>query len=113
MLEEGRDASDVQTEASRGASRSVNAGSEERVVLLPGAHAPGAQQRRNPQTQRRAHAQAPGKHGPRVRSLPVFYPATGRTILRAGSTGETKETSIIHWGGATGADVRADWTSRR
>lgn len=39
VLEESRDASDVQTEASRGASRSVNAGSEERVVLLLRAHA--------------------------------------------------------------------------
>lgn len=34
VLEKSRDASDVQTEASRGASSSVNTGSEERVVLL-------------------------------------------------------------------------------
>lgn len=38
VLEESGDAGDVQAEASRGASRSVNAGSEERVVLLPRAH---------------------------------------------------------------------------
>lgn len=34
VLEIRRDASDVQTEASRGASCSVNTGSEERVILL-------------------------------------------------------------------------------
>lgn len=116
VLEEGGDASDVQTEASRRASRSVNTGGEERVVLLPGAHAPGAQQqRRNPQAHGRAHAHAPGKHGSPA-CLPVclaacvllpscpFYPRhRSGQILRAGSAGETKETSIIHWGGATRA----------
>lgn len=38
VLEKSRDTSDVQTEASRGASCSVNTGSEERVVLLPRGH---------------------------------------------------------------------------
>lgn len=38
VLEKSRDASDVQAEASRGASCSVNTGSEERVVLLPRRH---------------------------------------------------------------------------
>lgn len=42
MFEEGGDASDVQAQASRSASRSVNAAGEERVVLLPRAHAPRA-----------------------------------------------------------------------
>lgn len=42
VFEEGGDASDVQAEASRGASRSVNTAGEERLVLLPRAHAPRA-----------------------------------------------------------------------
>lgn len=42
VFEEGGDASDVQAEASRGASRAVNAAGEERLVLLPRAHAPRA-----------------------------------------------------------------------
>lgn len=110
VLEESRDASDVQTETSRGASRSVNTGCEERVVLLLCAHAPRAQQRCNPQTQGHAHAHAPGKHGP---ALVSFYPTTDRTILRAGSAGETKETSIMHWGGVTGSQHPAIGRSRR
>lgn len=69
VLEKGRDASDVQAEASRGASRSVNAGSEEGVVLLPRGHAPRAHQRRNPHTQGHAHVQAPAKHGPAPRCI--------------------------------------------
>lgn len=42
VFEEGGDARDVQAEASRGASRSVNTAGEERLVLLPRAHAPRA-----------------------------------------------------------------------
>lgn len=42
VFEEGGDASDVQAEAARGASRSVNTAGEERLVLLPRAHAPRA-----------------------------------------------------------------------
>lgn len=90
----------MQTEASRGASRSVNTGSEERVVLLLRRDTSRAHQRGNPQTQGHARVQAPAKHGPAVC---VFNPSADRTILRAASTGETKETSIIHRGGATGS----------
>lgn len=42
VFEERGDASDVKTEAPRRASRSVNTGSEERVVLFPRAHTPRA-----------------------------------------------------------------------
>lgn len=100
VLEEGRDAGDVQAETSRGASRSVNAAGEERVLLLLRRHARRARQRRNPQTQAHARAQPPTEHGPR---RCVFNPSADRTTLRAASTGETTETSIIRWGGARGA----------
>lgn len=102
MLEKGGDASDVQTEAPRSASRSVNAAGEERLVLLPPGRAPGAaRQRCNPQTQGRAHGQAPGKHGPQ--RLWLLIPPRIVQHCAQAAPGETKETSIMRRGGVTGA----------
>lgn len=64
MLEEGRDARDVQAEAPRGASRAVHAAGKEGVILLPRAGDPSRTRHgRNPQQQGHTRCvQAPGKH---------------------------------------------------
>lgn len=98
MLEKGRDASDVQAEASRRASRSVNAAGEERVVLLPRTHTSRTRHRGNPQIQaHHAHVQAPGKHGP-VAPVDLIPSRIGHYCVQTPPE-KTKETSIIHRGG--------------
>lgn len=99
MLEERRDARDVQAEAPRGAPRAVNAGSEERVVLLPRGHTSRARQRRNPQTQARAQLQASGKHRPAAGFL--IPPRSGRHCSQAPPK-KLKKLQLYRGGGATG-----------
>ena len=106
VLEESRDASDVQTEASRGASCSVNTASEERVVLLPRAHTSRAQQRRNPQTQAHTHAQAPGKHAPAA--VYLIPPRIGQYCVRAPP--EKLKKLQLYTGEEPRAEAPSDWS---
>lgn len=109
VLEERRDARDVQAEAPRGAPRAVNAGSEERVVLLPRGRTSRARQRRNPQTQARAQLQASGKHRPAAGFL--IPPRSGRHCSQAPPK-KLKKLQLYGREEPRGCG-RCDWTTRR